>query len=1455
MKRNKIITILTCLVIFCMAAGSLQAQNVLNQARIYIDAGHGGWGSNDRPLPVIGFTIPRDTMAFFESRSNLIKALSLRDELQRAGAGYVRMNRTVNGIAPLGETASPGALVPEILHGTVVDGQAQIINLSVIARDVEENNIDYFLSIHSDASTEGAIVNHLVLLFRGTDDQVGNGLRYARDMARASWRWLFDNGMTVFMAHNLPTSNNTRGDISFMGGSSTTTPIPGGTAYTGFFGVLRHGADGFLSEGGFHTYQPERHRKMNRDYCRQFGVRYSRAIRDWFGDNTETQGHIMGSIKDRSLSMRHSLYNFRVLSTDEHYPLNKATVILQTTAGVELARYTTDDYWNGIFVFPRLNPGTYRLVFEPITFTPVHSTDDGVVRSYDREIREIEVKANATAFINFTFGDEPDPVVFCDMYPQPKQDGGIAAASAYEFEQVGTAINIDPLVGLTIRRTLMHDGKMYVLAVDVNRNPRLMIINPETGALLKEMNTIGLDLTNHAPNISDNTTTWVPGANPRIFALSDIAFTADGVLIGVNSTIVGNVGNQFLTGAPFNVYVWDNDDAAPRVLTRYTTGETLAIVGNNNSNFVGNSIAVQGCFDNFKLYFTSHPGPGWTMSNFHINLIAWHIEDGNRVAYMRNDLITASAPRYTIAVGDGANLQLTASPTSSDHVILSPTTIITAGTALAPTATRAASYTEVAFQWAGGITGTIPAYTEFSGSIPQTARGANFFRYATSMLMAVPVAEQAAGPVTNYKALLFDVTRGINNARLIGETEVGFNTTTLAPMAAHGVVRNADIDLYLIAGNSRIAKFETVGYTSGTTRVFAYNLVSNYNATLGGYDLSFELNYDATSVELLLTNLGSGSVAKVIPLGSFAKGVHQTTLLNADIPVNPAGFNWAIRARADNVARFVRISDPADARYSIFAPRSVAMDKSPESPFFGRLYVTAQNEGAVAGRNTQRGVYVLSPVGVDVTGQGDAAHAGGMTWDGTLSFRKAAVASDGRIFIADGSINNSGIYVMDPETFEMNQMFTGTRDASGRFFVDGTAAANYVGGRTNSVGIRGTGANTQLFAIVNHNDPANTWTQLSRRYDIGAGATTWSGNASWQPTAGNGTANGNNSIQPVAGGFWAAQFRGNSHEAANPVLHFFSETRNARTWSSTDALVAWGFPAVSSANGGMAVYEPEGLIALSYNNGIQFFSYKLTADMNGVPEVAPLFFFSLGAAIEDIEFDYAGNLYVASVARNEVSVFGMPTGNNEKITPARTNLVIARDGNVNTAYSAAICEGETFSDENFTNLSTAGDHVVVQENVLGGNKNTITLTLTVNPKELLEYNATIEEGQTYQDEYFTIVNVTMADNKIHELITVTVHGCEKTVRLNLTVTPAVSIEIVNLQEAVRIYPNPARNELNIATTENLTIKTLSVFDLAGRTVNNPTGLSQIDVSNLSQGVYFIRIETDKGTVTKRFIKE
>ncbi|MFN3753280.1 choice-of-anchor J domain-containing protein [Flavobacterium sp.] len=72
------------------------------------------------------------------------------------------------------------------------------------------------------------------------------------------------------------------------------------------------------------------------------------------------------------------------------------------------------------------------------------------------------------------------------------------------------------------------------------------------------------------------------------------------------------------------------------------------------------------------------------------------------------------------------------------------------------------------------------------------------------------------------------------------------------------------------------------------------------------------------------------------------------------------------------------------------------------------------------------------------------------------------------------------------------------------------------------------------------------------------------------------------------------------------------------------------------------------------------------------------------------------------------------------------------------------------------------------------------------------------------------------------------------------------------------YPNPANNLVTISNNENILVSNVTITDINGRTIKNVSvnNLStvQMNVSDLTSGVYFMNIDSDSGKAVKKFIK-
>ncbi len=81
-------------------------------------------------------------------------------------------------------------------------------------------------------------------------------------------------------------------------------------------------------------------------------------------------------------------------------------------------------------------------------------------------------------------------------------------------------------------------------------------------------------------------------------------------------------------------------------------------------------------------------------------------------------------------------------------------------------------------------------------------------------------------------------------------------------------------------------------------------------------------------------------------------------------------------------------------------------------------------------------------------------------------------------------------------------------------------------------------------------------------------------------------------------------------------------------------------------------------------------------------------------------------------------------------------------------------------------------------------------------------------------------------------------------------------EFEALNNAIKVYPNPAHVEVFVSLPNDVTATQVSVYDIQARKVLETKNTQQgINVSSLSNGVYFLAIETDNYTITKKIIKE
>ena len=362
--------------IFALCAVIMSA----SATKIYVNPGHGSWTSECRNMLLINYPSYGDTLGFWESNTNMWKGLYLEKKVKESGF-TVKMSRRYSG----GASSDNYGAYDKALH--------------VIANEANAWGPNYFISIHSNAHQDGAVTNYPLFIHRGwTNSETCSG---------SIW------GEKILWPHHYEIFNCGQENNSYPNYNNNNKNIQGGQSMNGWdYGVLCHSYPGTLVEGYFHTYQPARHRAMQPDWCRQEGLRYWRGFTEMYGSAKDTKGYIMGYIRTKDKQINQTHYSGRS-ANDIYYPMNGARVVLRNSKTeliktdpykyvardkVSQAIYTTDGYYNGVFVYDDLAPGKYTVY--------VHC------KGYKDLKQEVTVTAHTTTytqlFVTAGTGTEPN---------------------------------------------------------------------------------------------------------------------------------------------------------------------------------------------------------------------------------------------------------------------------------------------------------------------------------------------------------------------------------------------------------------------------------------------------------------------------------------------------------------------------------------------------------------------------------------------------------------------------------------------------------------------------------------------------------------------------------------------------------------------------------------------------------------------------------------------------------------------------------------------------------------------------------------------------------------------------------------------------------------------------------------------------------------------------------------
>lgn len=1187
------------LIIAMMALGTVAAQaKTADEIRIYINPGHGSWTANDRPNQIIGHApytaAGTDTTSFFESNTNLRKGFGLLEKLRAYGLKYdASLNQT-------GERHQIGAardmsnniVMSHVKCGHYFDNNrtsSQWIafygkdslpeefywynrGLTDICYEVEANHFDMFISIHSNAATEGTTTNFPLFLYRGYDTPTeadGCTLDHqttSRAMADACWGYAFENPHMQWTSYSM-NQKNLRGDCNFYG-----NPTKGGAngAYLGYLGVLKHGTPGFLVEGYFHTYQPARHRAMNWDVDYMEGEAYAHGVADYFGLQKESTGDIYGIVRDANERFVDALYKPNTATDDRFKPLNGVTAVL-CKDGVEVARYTTDNNYNGAFIFKNIKPGQYTITFESADY----KAGDPVA---------VEVKAAKVTYpsVQLVSKSWVAPTVSYVNYPDPMAENtAVMPAAEYAMAAEYTDEPIAELEGKLVQRTIAHNGMLYILAYDKavtyganvpvadQAVPTILVYDPATKAVVANVST--------------------EGTAGSFAAIGDIQVSADGVLLASNGTKTQYSDAQIEAGdqgrGTFNIYKWAVDEKG------LPTGNPEVFVSTQNTGLWYRAylsrFAYSGTVDNGNILIVA---PSVTAPNHAVRSITIGVIDG--VAAANTDFKCDVNPLLGQAAGD---VNVFVSPLNDKEGLMIDSKLGVSSWSFATPFNNDAVGNEVL----AGIDGR-----------------AGIFKYAGASYLVSPA--NADGRNTGVR--LVNITKGVDHATAtdvllsapVAEVEAA------ATAAAGEVVVTRDklteavnggwINLYLLRAG-KLTKLTTQGVQQPQGRnEFAYGMAMEEGDL--AYSITFNMTGDAPEASIVLTpEVGE---AVTVPVGAVVKGENTVTvdkslladnmtydceIVTVSKPIAQAGVAYADPSGLTTRGSLVTMSDPAYASFG---------------------YV-------VVGHGKNAGVDIYDPAGEKVATRIFANHKvlGGVTTNQSNPIRGGEL--DGKAVFGTWGDTGYGAVVIDPLDVDAEPftLFAGTKQGGGHFLYDGV---NLGGGTSGITFLKDAAGEQYMLSFSEDHEGLNgsgaTENTLVKQHLSGP----------WQITEAPVVlgykgllSNTNVDLVAYGDGVFAAQVRGSgNNQAGTPCFVYIADVlgdHDVTLNSADDALI----PYIDDSTSGIAVTKDGKTLAVSAGSKIAVFDLE----WNGNTPV-PTHRYTFPVATNSwatLRFDAGGNLH------------------------------------------------------------------------------------------------------------------------------------------------------------------------------------------------------------------------------------
>ena len=506
-------------------------------------------------------------------------------------------------------------------------------------------------------------------------------------------------------------------------------------------------------------------------------------------------------------------------------------------------------------------------------------------------------------------------------------------------------------------------------------------------------------------------------------------------------------------------------------------------------------------------------------------------------------------------------------------------------------------------------------------------------------------------------------------------------------------------------------------------RAWAYDL--ELTPSVDSYKFAFKA---VTAGDATLVFYKEGEEAGTLNLSSVSAGDNTVTKTSEELlsAIGKAGdFTWGVKMSAGAIAlsgTYLTELTAAGQGLDFYLPQGLVVDNNPESETFSSLFIAEAQGGKLSvGPTHTQGIYHYSQTLAELN-----------TTD------KGIIPSN--VTLTNGSRQEMHRIAINPK----NNHVAFAHNVSGKAAVWSVPANNPAGEATNLIaGTSITMPNSICFdenGVLYVMDNANATTGGTLYKVVDGVATKLVQNKTWQQVD-------NSLAYDGRGGIWIAQTSTSNTWPSYAILSHVN-SKGEIDWSaldhSSEGLFSSGNSYGYSQRGQCAYNVKEDLLVLGGNCRSHIF--QVTYNAAGAPSLTLKYrtpFIKASTNIDGAAFDYAGDLYLMSAARERLYKYVVPTTNNTCTVPAKKSQVI-------TLVSA--------TPEHNVTITVNGNGTVTGANT-GTYLEGTELTLTASPADHYDFVNWTYGSETSTDNPLTItVNSDMtitANFKEHTKYTIT----------------------------------------------------------------------------------------------------